>query len=129
MAKLEGVEVTFTTKVEVAVGETEIFSHFVRGIVEREGRGFRLIMDDDVTCKEFDVTGIEVGIFSTFVPVADFSVYLDNTLGLEFGEEFGKGLVLRIKNDLRLALPVAKIKEEYAPMIAEGINPSDEGGG
>jgi hypothetical protein len=86
-------------------------------------------MDDDVTCKEFDVTGIEVGIFSTFVPVADFSVYLDNTLGLEFGEEFGKGLVLRIKNDLRLALPVAKIKEEYAPMIAEGINPSDEGGG
>jgi hypothetical protein len=86
MAKLEGVEVTFTTKVEVAVGETEIFSDFVRGIVEREGRGFRLIMDDDVTCKEFDVTGIEVGIFSPFVPVADFSVYLDNTLGLEFGE-------------------------------------------
>ena len=86
-------------------------------------------MDNNVARKQFDITRIEVGIFSTLVTVADFSANFNDTLGFELGEEFGKSLVLRIKNDLRLALPVAKIKEEYAPMIAEGINPSYEGGG
>ena len=107
MAKLEGVEVAFPTKVEVAVGETEVFSHLVRGIVKREGRGLGLVVDRDVIGKEFDRPGVEVRVFRTFITVADFSAYLDNTLGLELGEKFGKGLVLRIQNDLRLALPVA----------------------
>jgi hypothetical protein len=107
MAKLEGVEVAFPTKVEVAVGETEVFSHFVRGIVKREGRGLGLVVDRDVIGKEFDRPGVEVRVFRTFITVTDLAANLDNTLGLQLGEKLGKGLVLRIQNDLRLALPVA----------------------
>jgi hypothetical protein len=107
MAKLEGVEVAFPTKVEVAVGETEIFAHFVRGIVQREGRGLGLVVDRDVIGKEFDRPGVEVRVFRPLITIADFSAYLDHTLGFELREKFGKSLVLRIKNYLCLALPVA----------------------
>jgi hypothetical protein len=107
MAEFEGIEVAFPTKVKVAVSESEIFSDFVSCFVEGEGRGLGLVVDCDVIGKEFDRPGIEVRVFRPFVTIADFSANLDHTLGFEFGEKFGKSLVLRIKNYLCLALPVA----------------------
>ena len=107
MAKLEGIKVALASEVQVAVGKAEVFSHFVRRIIKREGRCLRLVMDNNVACKQFDITGIEVGIFSAFVTVADFSANFNDTLGFELGEKFGKSPVLRIKYYLCLALPVA----------------------
>ena len=108
MAKLEGIQVTLPAKVQVSVGETEIFPNFISGVVEGERRGLGLVVDRDVVGKEFDCPGFEVGVFRPLVPVANFSAYLDHTLGLEPGEKFGENLVLRIKNDLRLTFPTLR---------------------
>jgi hypothetical protein len=109
MAKFESVKIAFPAEVEVAISKAQVLAHFIGRIVHGEGRGFRLVVDNDGTGKELDVTGLQIAVLSTFIPVASFSAYLDNTFGFKFGEEFGKGLVFGVEYDLSLTFSIAKV--------------------
>jgi hypothetical protein len=73
---------------------------------------------NDRTGKEFNVTSVEVAVFCAFIPVADFSMHLNNTFRFKPGKEVGKGLVLRVEYDLCLAFPVAEVEKEYPSVVA-----------
>jgi hypothetical protein len=58
MAKLKGIQVTFPSKVQVAISESKIFPDFVSRFVQGKRRGLGLVVDCDVVGKEFDRPGI-----------------------------------------------------------------------
>ena len=118
VAKLECVQVALSAKVEIAIGKPEVFAHLIGRVVHGEGRRFRLVMDNDGTGKELDISGGQVAVLRTFVAVADFSLYLNHTFGFELGEEFGKGLVFGVEYDLGLSFPIAEVEKEDASVVA-----------
>ena len=89
MAKFEGIQITFPAKIEIAIGKAEVFAHFICSLVHRKGGSLGLVVYDNGTGKEFDITGVEIAVFCAFVPIAGFAAYFDYTFRFKPGEELG----------------------------------------
>ena len=85
-------------EVEVAVLEADLFVGDGRVVGDGEGRGFRVVEEQQLGGDDFDLAGGHVGVFEAFAALADAAGGGDDVLGaggFGLGVGLGRGLPCR----------------------------------
>ena len=86
-------------------------------------------MDENRLGEYLDVTSVKVRIGRAFLTIADLAAHFDHAFRLELRKEFGQFLILGVEHDLGLTFAIPKVEKEYASVVAQRIDPTDQGCG
>ena len=117
-------------EVQVAILEASLFVDCDGVVGDREGRGLRVIEEEEGVGDELDVAGGHVGVGEAFAAVAEDSGDGDDVLGTSgFGFSVGNGRDFLVEHDLGDAGAVAEVEEDEVAVVAAAIDPAHEGDG
>ena len=100
------------------MGKAEIFTYFLCLGVEREGRGFRLVVNRKSGDVYLYFPGGQVGVSCLAIAFTNLSGGFDYALGFQLRKNFSQLGLVRIEDELRLSFAVAQVYEENAPVVA-----------
>ena len=118
-----------TAEVQIAVLQAEVvvfLAFFVR-VVNGQGRSESGVQNFELVSLDFDFTRSELFVRVAFFTGINLTSHVNNVFVTElFGGLQNFGIVVRIENDLGLAILVAEVNENHTTMVAAAIHPTGE---